>query len=45
MKALDKVLSGNQPSKWIHIKFKTINDLDNEDLKLRDRYWYCKACI
>ena len=45
MKARDKALSCDQSSRWIHIKFKSINDLDNEDLKIRDRYWYCKACI
>ena len=45
MKARDKALSCDQSSKWIHIKFKSINDLDNEDLEIRDRYWYCKECI
>ena len=30
---------------WIRIKFNNLNDLDYEDLKIRDESWHCKACI
>ena len=42
VKASVKVICCDQ---WIRIKFNNLNDLDYEDLKIRDESWHCKACI
>ena len=45
VKARIKAIFCDQCNKWIHIKCNNLNDLEYEDLKIRDESWYCKACI
>ena len=43
--ACDKAIRCDQCNKCTHIICNNLNDLDHEDLMIRDESWHCKACI
>ena len=45
VKARDNTVCCDLCNKWIHTKCNHVNNLDYENLKLRNKFWYCKACI
>ena len=45
VKTRDKAICCDLYSKWIHMKYNSLNDLDYQSLQRKGETWYCKTCI
>ena len=44
-KTRDKAICCDLYSKWIHMKYNGLNDLDYQSLQRKGETWYCETCI